>query len=48
MAGKKAQRNPARKARYQAQFNRTEANKRKHIAIMKLLNPNFPGKKEKK
>lgn len=48
MAGKKAQRNPARKAKYQAHFVKAEANKKRHISIMKLLNPNYPGKKEKK
>lgn len=37
----------ARKAKYQKQFIRTEANKKKHIAKMKEQNPNWPEKKDK-
>lgn len=35
----------ARKAKYQRQAIRTEANKRKHIAKMKEKNPNWPAAK---
>lgn len=38
----------ARKAKYQRQFTRTEANKKRHIEKMKKDNPNWPNKKEKK
>ena len=38
----------ARKAKYQRQFTRTEANKKKHIAKMMKDNPNYPKKKEKR
>lgn len=37
----------ARKAKYQAQVARTAANKARHIAKMKELNPNWPEKKNK-
>ena len=37
-----------RKDKYQRQFARTEANKKRHIEKMKKLNPNFPNKNEKK
>lgn len=47
MAGKKAQRSATRKARYQAQFKRTEDNKKRNINKMKLANPNWPARKEK-
>lgn len=47
MAGKKAQRSTTRKAKYQSQFARTEANKRRNIAKMKAANPNYPNKKER-
>lgn len=45
MAGKTAQKSPARKAKYQSQFARTEANKKRNIAKMKAANPNWPGRK---
>lgn len=47
MAGKKAQRSVTRKAKYAAQFARTEANKKRNIAKMKAANLNWPNKKEK-
>jgi len=37
----------ARKAKYQRQLARTEANKKRHIAKMKKDNPNWPEKKNK-
>lgn len=37
----------ARKAKYQRQAFHTEANKRRHLAKMKALNPNYPARKEK-
>lgn len=46
MAGKKAQRSATRKAKYAAQFARTEANKKRNIAKMKAANPNWPGRKK--
>ena len=48
MAGKVAQRSATRKAKYAAQFARTEANKKRHIAKMKKDNPNWPEKKDRK
>lgn len=45
MAGKKAQRSATRKAKYQAQFARTEANKKHNINKLKEANPNWPAKK---
>lgn len=45
MAGKKAQRSPARKAKYTAQFARTDKNKQHNINKMKAQNPNWPNKK---
>ena len=36
-----------RKKKYAAQFAKTEANKKKHIAILKKLNPFYPNKKPK-
>lgn len=48
MAGKTAQRSATRKAKYAAQFARTENNKRKNIAKMKAANPNWPDKKSNK
>ena len=47
MAGKKAQRSATRKAKYAAQFARTEANKARNIAKMKAQNPNWPFKRAK-
>lgn len=47
MAGKKAQRSATRKAGYQSQFAKTEANKKRNINKMKLANPNWPAKKGK-
>ena len=38
----------ARKKKYTAQFARTEANKKKHIAKMMESNPNYPNKKDRK
>lgn len=35
----------ARKAKYQRQTSRTEANKKRNIAKMKEANPNWPNKK---
>lgn len=35
----------ARKAKYQRQFSRTEANKKRNIAKMKEANPNWPERK---
>lgn len=43
----KASDHEARKRKYAAQFIRTEANKKKHIAKMKKDNPNWPNKKDK-
>ena len=37
----------ARKAKYQRQVARTEANKKKNIEKMKKANPNWPEKKAK-
>lgn len=37
----------ARKAKYQRQVFRTEANKKRHIEKMKKLNPNYPDRKNK-
>lgn len=37
----------ARKAKYQRQFARTEANKKRHIEKMKKQNPNWPERKKK-
>lgn len=45
MAGKKSQRSATRKAKYQSQFAKTEANKRRNIDKMKEANPNWPNKK---
>lgn len=36
----------ARKAKYTAQFRKTEDNKAKNIVKMKKLNPNYPNKRE--
>ena len=47
MAGKKSQRSATRKAKYQSQFARTEANKRRNISKMKAANPNWPERKDK-
>lgn len=47
MAGKKAQRSATRKAKYQNQFSKTEANKRRNINKMKLANPSWPARKDK-
>lgn len=35
-----------RRAKYKLQFSRTRSNKLRHISRMKLINPNFPNKKE--
>lgn len=48
MAGKTAQRSATRKAKYAAQFARTEANKKRNIAKMKAANPQWPAPKERK
>lgn len=48
MAGKTAQRSATRKAKYAAQFARTEKNKARNIAKMKAQNHQWPGKKERK
>lgn len=37
----------ARKAKYQRQASRTEANKQRNIAKLKEANPNWPDKKGK-
>lgn len=37
----------ARKKKYAKQFDRTKANKEKHISILKRLNPFWPNKKKK-
>ena len=37
----------ARKAKYQRQVARTEANKKRNIAKMMAANPNYPAKKGK-
>ena len=37
----------ARKAKYTAQFARTERNKKRNIEKLKQQNPNWPNKKEK-
>lgn len=47
MGSHKSSDHDARKKKYAAQFARTEANKARHIAKMKKLNPNWPEKKEK-
>lgn len=47
MGAHKSSDTAARKAKYQRQAIRTEANKRKHIAKMKEKNPNWPQKKGK-
>lgn len=39
--------NPAKQAKYQRQFDRTAANKKKNIEKMKKDNPNWPNKKSK-
>ena len=43
MAGKKKQQ--SRKNKYERQFARTEANKKRNINKMKEQNPNWPSKK---
>ena len=37
----------ARKKKYTAQFSRTEANKKRNIAKLKMTNPNWPERKDK-
>lgn len=36
----------ARKKKYGAQFSRTEANKKRNIAKMKMANPQWPERKK--
>ena len=47
MGAHKSSNHDARKKKYTAQFSRTEANKKRIIAKMKLANPNWPERKDK-
>ena len=47
MGTHKSSNSSARKAKYTAQFSRTEANKKRNIAKMKAANPNWPEPKGK-
>lgn len=47
MSQHKSSNHEARKKKYTAQFARTEANKKRNIAKLKMANPNWPEKKGK-
>ena len=47
MGTHKSSNHDARKKKYTAQFARTEANKKRHLAKMKAENPNYPERKKK-